>query len=207
MRLIRRTTIAVGLLCLGLACLSGCENGGHFTLLGYTTQPTFDTTIRTVYVPIPENSTYRRDIEFELHKAVVREIGISPYRITSDRSRADTELLMRIVNNRKTVILLNQLGETREAEVGLFVEVLWRDLRPGCGGDILSNPKRFDPNVQPLPGEVVPAAPPPIPLLVTPTGTYVPEIGGSNASADRQMVTRAARQIVNMMEVWPQHQP
>src|SRR5437879_1333573 len=91
-----------------LACLTGCENGGHFKLLGYTTEPTFDTTIRTIYVPIAQNISYKRGIEFDLARSVEREIGLSPYRIVSDRSKADTELLMKIVNVNKIVILQNQ---------------------------------------------------------------------------------------------------
>ena len=200
---IRRAWTILGLALLGLAGLTGCESGGHFTLFGYTTQPTFDTSIQTVYVPIPLNVTYRRGLEFELQKAVIRELMTSPYRITSDRTRADTELDMKIVTFRKSTILLNQLGENREAELTFNVEVIWRDLRPGRGGDILSNPKRFDPNELPLPGEPVPTAPRAVPLIITPTGIYVPELGGSNASAERQAASRAARQIVNMMEVWP----
>ena len=37
---------AMLVLLVGLSCLSGCESGGHFSLLGYTTQPTFDTSMR-----------------------------------------------------------------------------------------------------------------------------------------------------------------
>ncbi len=187
----------------GLACLSGCESGGHFSLFGYTTQPTFDTTIRNVYVPMAQNVTYLRGIEKQLTEAVVSQIGTSPYRVTSDRNRADTELVMKVIANRKTTINFNQLGEVREAELGLQIEVVWRDLRPGHEGDILSNPKRFDPKLDPLPGEARAQAPAAVPLLVTPSATYVPELGGSTLSAHQMAVNRAARQIVNMMEVWP----
>ncbi|MSQ93752.1 MAG: hypothetical protein EXR98_04260 [Gemmataceae bacterium] len=191
-----------GILLAGLACLSGCESGGHFSLFGYTTQPTFDCNIRTIYVPIAQNSTYMRGIEQDLTRAVEAQLRLSPYRVTSDRNRADTELEMKIVNNRKSTINLTQLGEARDVELGLNVEVVWRDLRPGHTGDILSNPKRFDPKLLPLPGEAPATAPAPVPLLVTPTATYIPELGGSTLSANQKAVNRAARQIVNMMEVW-----
>jgi hypothetical protein len=193
---------ALCLLLPGLACLAGCENGGHFTLFGYTTRPPFDCDIRTVYVPIALNTTYLRGVEFDLTREVVRALGTSPYRVTSDRSCADTELIMKVVNNGKSTILLNQLGEARDVEVRINIEVEWRDLRPGHTGDILSNPKRFDPNEAPLPGDPKASPPKAIPLLVTPSATYVPELGGSNATAQLQSVQRAARQIVNMMEVW-----
>jgi hypothetical protein len=193
---------ALCLLLPGLTCLAGCENGGHFTFLGYTTQPPFDCDIRTVYVPIALNTTYLRGVEFDLTKEVVRALGTSPYRVTSDRNHADTELIMKVVTNGKSTVLLNQLGEARDVEVRINIEVEWRDLRPGHTGDILSNPKRFDPNELPLPGDVKASAPKAIPLLVTPSATYVPELGGSNTTAQLQGVQRAARQIVNMMEVW-----
>ena len=193
---------ALCLLLPGLACLSGCESGGHFSIFGYTTQPPIDTSIRNVYVPIALNSTYVRGVEFELTKEVVRALGTSGYRVTSDRNRADTELILKIINNRKSTLLMNQLGEARDVEIGLFIEVVWRDLRPGHIGDVLSNPKRFNPNELPLPGDAKPSAPEAVPLLITPSGTYAPELGGSNAVAQQQAVRRAATQIVNMMEVW-----
>jgi hypothetical protein len=186
----------------GLACLSGCESGGHFSLFGYTTQPPFNTDIRTVYVPIAKNDTYLRGVEFDLTKEVVRALGNSPYRVTSNRNLADTELTMKVVNNGKSVLLMNQLGETRDAEIRLNIEVVWSDLRPGHTGDILSNPKRFDPNEAPLPGELKATAPTAVPLLVTPSAIYTPELGGSTATAQLQAVRRASTQIVNMMEVW-----
>jgi hypothetical protein len=153
-------------------------------------------------VPIALNTTYLRGVEFDLTKEVVRALGTSPYRVTSDRNRADTELIMKVVANGKSTVLLNQLGEARDVEVRINIEVEWRDLRPGHTGDILSNPKRFDPNEAPLPGDVKASAPKAIPLLVTPSATYVPELGGSNTTAQLQGVRGAARQIVNMMEVW-----
>jgi hypothetical protein len=195
------------LLLAGIACLTGCQNGGHFELFGYTTKPTFDETIRTVYVPIPLNYSYSKNIEFELMKAVTDELNsrAGAPRITSCRERADTELVMKIVLPRKATILLNQLGEARDVEVGFNVEVVWRDLRPGHIGDILSNPKRFDPKELPLPGELPLHAPEPIPYLVTPAASYVPELGGTNLTAQTILARRAGMQIVNMMEVYRKH--
>ena len=193
----------LGLLLPALACLSGCESGGHFSFLGYTSQPPFDCSIRTVYVPIAKNETYMRGVEFALTEEVIRALGTSPYRITSDCRRADTQLELKIVQNRKSTILLNQIAGVRDVEIGLNIEVVWRDLRPGHQGDILSNPKRFDAQEKPLPGFAKATAPNAVPLLVTPAATYVPVLGGSQTSAQTQAVRQAARQIVQMMEVWP----
>jgi hypothetical protein len=186
-------------------CLPGCDSGGHFTLLGYTTEPPFDQSIRSVYVPIAKNTTYLKDIEFDLTQQIIKELNMraGAPRVTSERCRADSELLVKIVNVKKNTFLLNQLGETRDSELTIQIEVIWRDLRPGHIGDVLSNPKRYDPNMQPLPGETIPPPPKDVPIVITPATHFAPELGGSFLTAQRQLTTRAAMQIVNMMETWP----
>src|SRR5262245_4986966 len=103
-----------------LGLLAGCENGGHFTLFNYTTKPPFDENIRTVYVPIPTNASWMRNLEFDVMEAMVNELNTraGAPRITSDPGRADTELIMAIKNTTKSVILVNQNGEARNAELG-----------------------------------------------------------------------------------------
>ncbi len=203
MQRFRRAWIIVALA--ALCALAGCESGGHFTIFGYTTKPPFDPNIRTVYVPIPQNASWMKNIEFDLEQAVLTELGMraGAPRVTSDRNRADTELIMKITNpTTKNVIIFNQLGETRNAELGIQIEVIWRDLRPGHVGDILSNKKRFDPEQKPLPGEAAATAPGPVPYLVTPRAQYIPELGQSNNSANVMAARSGAKQIVNMMEMW-----
>jgi hypothetical protein len=189
------------LLLLVLLGAAGCTSGGHFTILGYTTQPTYDPSIRTVYVPIPKNISFRQGLEFQLQQAVVREIAWkTPLRVVDNVEAADTELDMKIVNRRKGLVLQNPLNEVRDMEIGPIIEVVWRDLRPGHKGDVLSNPKRFDPNEQPLPGDAPALPPKAIPLMITPVSTYQPELGGSTALAEQTAINRAATQIISMME-------
>lgn len=179
------------LLALGLLSLTACGWDGHFTALGYSTRPNYDPTIRTVYVPIFRNVSFRKGVEFKLTEAVVREIeSKTPFRVVNCREQADTELLGRVVNWRKGMINFDQLGEVREAEVGLAVELTWRDLRAGRGADVLSAPG--------VPGgEAQPTAPP---ILVEPIATFIPELGGSLGSAEKQVVDHLAVRIVHMME-------
>src|SRR6266540_5248433 len=174
----RRWTIVLSLLVVGACALPGCESGGHFSILGYTTQPPFDCSIRSVFVPIAQNASYRKDIEFDLTRQVINELNMrsGAPRVCSERARADTELLLKIVNVKKSTLLVNQLGETRDSELLVQIEVVWRDLRPGHIGDILSNPKRYDPDLKPLPGEALPPAPLAIPLQITPTSMFIPEL-------------------------------
>jgi len=178
--------------------LASCSGDGHFTILGYTTQPNYNPDIRTVYVPIFQNVTFTRGLEFELTKAVIREIEAkTPFKVVDCRANADTELLGKIVSTTKGVITLNQLGEVRDAQASMSVELVWRDLRPGCTGTILS----ADPRKEEVRGEaVIPGTKPPPPALVTPSATFIPELGGSLLAAQKSLVDRTAIQIVSMME-------
>lgn len=192
-----RVPLLVGFTLL-LLCVPACQNG-HISVLGYSTEPVYDPNIRTVYVPIAGNVSFRRGIEFEMTRAIVREIETSsPLKVVSCREEADTELLCKIVNWRKGVININQLNEVREAEVGVAVEIVWRDLRPGAIGDVLSLPKAKNAGFG-LPPLTPPPAP--LPLLVQPTGTFIPELGGSATTADKQMIDNLARGIVFKMEI------
>lgn len=150
-------------------CLPACENG-HFCLLGYTTQPNYDTNIHTVYVPIFENRTFRKGIEYDLTRAVVRAIEqYTPYKVVSNCDKADTELLGKVITFNKGILNRNQLNEVREAETVLMVEVVWRDKRTG---EILTGPAR-------QPGEFLP----PAPILDLETGPPQPIALGVGAPA------------------------
>src|SRR2546422_5758194 len=133
---------ALGLVASSLLLLSACTgNGAHFSILGYTTEPPYDCSIRTVYVPIFQNYTFRRGLEFDLQRAIVREIEAkTPFKVAASQLVADTELCGKIVNRNKAVINANQLNEVREAETSLVVELIWRDLRLGHVGDVLTKP-------------------------------------------------------------------
>jgi hypothetical protein len=154
----------MGLLALALPA---CESGGNFTILGYTTKPNYDDHIHTVYVPIFKNLTFYRNVEFDLTQAVVREIEAkTPYKVISDRDRADTELLGTIAAITKNILNENQLNEVREAETVLTVQLTWRDLRTG---ELLSQPRK--PGDQPplyLPPGTTPAGGPLQPTVISP---------------------------------------
>jgi hypothetical protein len=133
----RRAALAVPVLV--CAALTSCESGGHFSVLGYTTRPNYDPCVKTVYVPIFDNKTFWRGLEFDVTRAVIREIEAkTPYKVVSDRDGADTMLTGSIVSFQKMVINRNQLNEIREAETVLTAAVVWQDLR---SGEVLSQPK------------------------------------------------------------------
>lgn len=112
--------------------VSACEEGGHFTIAGYSTRPNYDARIRTIRVPIFKNKTYIRGVEFDLTQAVIREIEQkTPFKVVGPGCDADTELTGTVVSFTKGLLNVNQLNEVREAETTLAVEVVWRDLRTG----------------------------------------------------------------------------
>src|SRR5262249_28044734 len=121
----------------------------------------------------------------------------TPFKVAS-LANADTELTGKIVTRTKAVINPNQLNEVREAETTLTVELIWRDLRIGHGGDVLTPPEPTQADSPIAPPTVLP--PPPAPITVTATGRFIPELGGSLASAEKQMIDNLAVQIVSMME-------
>jgi hypothetical protein len=191
---------------LAAVCLSSCasEGGGHFSILGYTTKPNYDSSIHTVYVPMFENRTYRdnsRDyLEQELTRAVVREIEAkTPFKVVGPNELADTELKGIIVSYNKLDLNRNQLNEVREAETDLTLEVVWKDLRTG---DILSQmKKRIDPLPPPIDTPLLAPEPPkPHPAVVTSTAGFIPELGESMRSARKKNTDFLAVQIVSMME-------
>jgi hypothetical protein len=162
--------------------LSSCTSGGHFEFLGYTTKPNYDDSIHTVYLPIFENKAFQagplRGLENELTEELQRQIEMkTPYKVTHDRERADTELLGKIVATPKNILNRNQLNEVREGEMVIRVEIVWKNLHTG---QVLS-------------------APPPNNVLQA-SGRFLPELGESTTTALQQACQRMAVQIVSLME-------
>lgn len=115
-------------LVIGLAP-AGCSSD---PTTGYSAQSIYPQNVSSIAVPIFENRTYVRDVEFELTDALVKEIEArTPYKVTSS-SRADTMLTGQI---RK--VELDQLsksphtGLTEEAILSVTIDFEWKDLRNG----------------------------------------------------------------------------
>lgn len=224
------------LLAAAVAALSlcGCLSEGHLYVFGYSTKPMYDANIRTVYVPIFKNITnrdsIRQGIEFNLTRRVIEEIETkSHYKVVSDPSCADTELLGTIIMVNKALLNVNRLNEIRQGETYMNVELVWRDRRTG---EILSGPgKKMDALPFPTPGLPPPTAtpgtapvmiptgpdglpvltspvdanapvdkPPPTPVVVSSNANYIPELGQSTTTSFQGNIDRIAVQIVSMME-------
>lgn len=159
-----------------LALLGGCA--------GYQigNQSLYPAHIRTVYVPMFGSISYRRNLGERLTEAVQKEIELkTPYKVVDDPG-ADSILTGKIIGETKRVVVGSRTGDARELQVNLRVEVSWIDRQ----GQLIRQ------------ADSIPLEP--ATTDVSGSGNVVPEIGHSIASAHQQAISRAAEQIVALME-------
>ena len=83
--------------------------------------------IHTVYVPMFESVSFRRNLGERLTEAVMKEIELkTPYKVVSDPN-ADSILSGRIVEEGKAVLIGSRVGDPRELQVNMRVMVGWTD--------------------------------------------------------------------------------
>ncbi|MGW8256664.1 MAG: LPS assembly lipoprotein LptE [Thermoguttaceae bacterium] len=138
--------------------------------------------VHSVYVPMFESVSFRRNLGERLTEAVMKEIELkTPYKVVADPN-AESILSGRIVEEGKNVLIGTRRDDPRELQTHLRVQVSWVDRR----GKLL----RESPAI-PLPSEIVD---------VQGTANVAPEVGQSIASAQQQAIQRVAEQIVSLME-------
>ncbi len=124
------------------AVCAGCDNPDPTK--GYTTISQYRPDIKTIAVPIFQRGTYeyRRDIEFRLTEAVVKQIEAqTPYKVV-DKSRADTLLTGTIQSIDPQVLsFVPHTGRAREIQLRVIVDFTWKDLRGE--GKVLVERKNF----------------------------------------------------------------
>ena len=138
--------------------------------------------VRTVYVPIVQSESFRRDLGERLTEAIVKEIELkTPFKVVGTPD-ADSILSARLISDTKRIVVENQNDDPRALELTMNVEVTWLNRR--------REPLR-DPRTVPLPTALLP---------IGGTSTLVPEAGQSVATAQQQAIERLAEQIVSTME-------
>jgi hypothetical protein len=138
--------------------------------------------IQTVYVPIFESNSFRRNLGERLTEAVIKEIELkTPYKVVGTPT-ADSVLSGRIVTDSKRMITPSPNGDPRQMEVGMMVRVKWIDRSGKVLRDDVPVPLD-DPTVN-----------------VQANAKVVAEVGQSIASGQLQAIQRAAEQIVALME-------
>jgi hypothetical protein len=158
--------------------LSGCAayQLGNRTL--------FRPDIRTVYVPVFQSESLRRNLGERLTEAVLKEIEQrTPYKVVSTPD-ADSTLTGRIVRDGKAVVGRNQFRDARSIDTSIVVEVRWVDRR----GELL-----MQRTAVPVPESL---------LTVGDAAHFIPEAGQSLATAQQQALQHLAQDIVGQMELW-----
>lgn len=138
--------------------------------------------IRTVYVPVFESQSLRRNLGERLTEAVQKEIERrTPFKVVSTPD-ADSVLTGRLLTENKQVSLEAPTDEARELTYYVNCQVSWID-RNGA-------------QVQPMTSVPVP------PTLATLfiSNNFYPEVGQSISTDQQDAVNKLARQIVGMME-------
>lgn len=159
-----------------LAILGGCA--------GYRigTDSLYPADIHTVYVPMFESNSYRRNLGEWITEAVVKQIELAtPYKVVSDPN-ADSVLSGTLISTTKRTIVVNPLDDPRESEINFVVKVRWYDRSQ----NILAE------------GNV---ALPPEFINLGREAELVPEVGQSMATTQQYAIKKLAEQIVGLMEV------
>jgi hypothetical protein len=106
-------------------CLAGCG--------GYSNESLYPDEVGTVYVEMFENETFNRGTEYELTDALAKRIEAeTPYKIVSNRDRADTVLSGHLVSVDKSVLTFErQTGRALEKDIELRAVVSWKNLKTG----------------------------------------------------------------------------
>lgn len=99
---------------------------------GYASMTVFRDDVRTVAVPIFENHTFVRNVEFDLTDALIKEIeSRTPYKVV-DRARADTILIGHVRQ-----VELDQLSKSRltglseEVILSVTIDFRWQHQQSG----------------------------------------------------------------------------
>lgn len=150
---------------------------------GYNVGAPFSQEVRTVAVSIPKSDSPRRFLEMQLTEAVQKQIQQRTHFRLAREAEADTALVLRLTDLQKGMLGQTENSDARELQLSLRVAAEWVDRR---SGDVLKN-QEFD--MGKLPRALVAQA------------EYAPEVGQSLATAEREVIDRMARDIVNMMEM------
>ncbi len=168
----RRTALS-GLLLVALSGCAGYQVGSHSL---------YAPDVTTVYVPMIESDSFRRDLGEQLTEAVVKQIELTtPYKVVGTPD-ADSILSARLTSDSRRTLGETAYDDPRVYETEITAQVTWvnRRRQPIC-----------PPCSVALPPELV---------GMGQTSTLVPEAGQSVAIAQQQAIDRLAQQIVATME-------
>jgi hypothetical protein len=99
---------------------------------GYTQQDLFSKEYQSVAVPIFQNKTFYRGLEFDLSEALIKEIELrTPYKVTA-ASTAQTIIEGQVVSiNQHSLSRTREGGMVQEVELQMVVNFIWKQQSDG----------------------------------------------------------------------------
>ncbi|HEY4232393.1 MAG TPA: LPS assembly lipoprotein LptE [Lacipirellulaceae bacterium] len=146
------------------------------------TQSLYAPDVTTVYVPMIESGSYRRDLGERLTEAVAKEIELkTPYKVVGTPA-ADSILQIRLIGDTRKTLAQNAFDDPRVSESDLFSEVSWVNRRrePIVTTRLVAIPQEL--------------------VTIESSANLIPEVGQSVATSQQKAIQRMAQEIVATME-------
>ncbi|QDV70409.1 hypothetical protein Poly24_41320 [Rosistilla carotiformis] len=171
-----RFAVRMAFACLWIA-VSGCA--------GYQlgNQSLYRNDVRTVYVPVIRNDSFREDLGVRLTEAVQKAIEQrTPFKVTGDPT-ADSVLTCRVIGDSKQVLTETNTDEPRAIDNAIAIQASWINRQ---GSVLMEN-------------RILPAGQ--LAFYFRQSSRMVPEAGQTSATAFQEVIDDLANQIVNQMQV------
>lgn len=98
---------------------------------GYSSKSLLRSNVRSIYIPIFDNNTFRRGYEFDLTKAVRDQILLRTRLDIVDKDEADSILFGKITGVDENVLIEDREDNIVESRVSVTIEIRWVDKRTG----------------------------------------------------------------------------
>lgn len=98
---------------------------------GYSSKSLLRSNVRSIYIPIFDNNTFRRGYEFDITKAVRDQILLRTRLNIVDKDEADSILLGKITSVDENMLIGDTKDNIVESRVFVAVEIRWVDKRTG----------------------------------------------------------------------------
>ena len=98
---------------------------------GYSSRSILKQNVHTVYIPIFDNNTFRRGLEYGLAKAIKDEIMFKTELRIVEKEDAETLLEGVIVDFNETVMVVDSNDNIVESRIFIVVDFTWKDVRTG----------------------------------------------------------------------------
>lgn len=112
----------IAALFLFLAAVVGC---------GYSSKSLLRSNVRSIYVPIFDNTTFRRGYEFDLTRAVRDQILLRTRLHVVDKDEADSILFGKITSFTENVFIENSRDNIIDSQTSVGISIRWVDRRTG----------------------------------------------------------------------------